>query len=94
VIVIVTEVHALICRLSEMYIYSNVISLVRKRWCCSTECTVYVWFCHGRNCQQSNYKVTEVRISVEQLRVIRTPGLWKLCTPMQIAPSCCTDLMH
>ena len=31
VIVIVTEVHALIFKLSEMYIYSNVIILVRKR---------------------------------------------------------------
>jgi len=27
------------------------------------EYTVYIWFCHGRNLQQSKYKVTEVRIS-------------------------------
>jgi len=58
----VTEVHALIFKLSGMYIYSNVIILVRKRECCNMECTVCVWFCHGRNLQQSKYKVTEVRI--------------------------------
>jgi hypothetical protein len=55
--------HALILKLSEMNIYSNVIIWVRKRECYNMECTVYVWFCHGRNLQRSKYIVTEVRIS-------------------------------